>query len=730
MNLGKYKPQIENAIDWIVDLYHVLRLLKMQLFTALVSIVVFLIPGQIHEIYFVLAEDFSSKVFQAGFAVLGIVFLTFMLWYSGRWMTLSVSLNDLNQQNIRGALLKWMPRLLAIAPGIAVGSFLLFPIGNIRALFGDTGALGVRLTGAVILVLTFAFLAATIYRTKLLRPGTQDSYEADAGGFGVWPVRVAQYLPLVLVLLLLISPTGFPEFVGTLFLVTVFIGLVTFLLSWASLFSKRTGFPLTLCLIGVAVLWSVLDLNDHHDVHLEDIKTETPLRDVDKAFAAWLENRGDRSAYPQGNKYPVYIVAAEGGGIYAAHHAASFLSRIQDLCPEFARHTFAISGISGGSLGAGLFTALLSDPKNASKVASGSVKEPCRKHVSGPGHLETAADEILSGDLLSPLVAATLMQDLPHLFFPAKIWSNDRARTLENAIETAWNNYRFSGGVLNGEGLSENVLDKTVVDAWSPDAPIPALVLNTTHVETGKRVAVSPFKLTAVPTTRDYLPKGKGLSLLTGAVLSARFTYITPAGSLTGGANGQAPKARLVDGGYYENSGIDTAMDLIEAIQPIAKKNNVEIRLIALQKKSDPSEADYYLGEMLSPIRALLATRTDRGRLAKERAVARMGSLAPSGNIPVASSTATNDFSAPLRTSLIYDGDVRLPLGWMLSEQSREAIQTQVGWPRECRNEDAGFNPRGPEKVNHDNDCIMKFIQLELENGIPEVMQTAATQAD
>ena len=61
----------------------------------------------------------------------------------------------------------------------------------------------------------------------------------------------------------------------------------------------------------------------------------------------------------ENTKYPVYIIAAEGGGIYAAHHAAVWLSRMQDICPSFAQHIFAISGISGGSVGGSVFAGLI-----------------------------------------------------------------------------------------------------------------------------------------------------------------------------------------------------------------------------------------------------------------------------------------------------------------------------------------------------------------------------------
>jgi len=59
--------------------------------------------------------------------------------------------------------------------------------------------------------------------------------------------------------------------------------------------------------------------------------------------------------------YPVFIVSAEGGGIRAAFWTAGLLCAIQDEEPGFANHVLGISGVSGGSLGAATFAALVAE---------------------------------------------------------------------------------------------------------------------------------------------------------------------------------------------------------------------------------------------------------------------------------------------------------------------------------------------------------------------------------
>ena len=96
-----FGKMMNKIISIVADIYHVLKLLKIQLSISALSIVIFLVPGQIQEIYRLLSEDFPSRWPQAFMAVVGVGFLTFMLWYSARWMTLNRMLTDLNATNLR-----------------------------------------------------------------------------------------------------------------------------------------------------------------------------------------------------------------------------------------------------------------------------------------------------------------------------------------------------------------------------------------------------------------------------------------------------------------------------------------------------------------------------------------------------------------------------------------------------------------------------------------------------
>src|SRR5262249_39849276 len=147
-------------------------------------------------------------------------------------------------------------------------------------------------------------------------------------------------------------------------------------------------------------------------------------------------------------EYPVFIVAAQGGGIYAANNAARFLARMQDLCPGFRRHLFAISAVSGGSVGSAIFAAALHaedgsvdssapDGKTCPKIADFLAGVGRAQDIDAPGPAEQRVASVLATDFLSPLVARFLFTDFTQLFSPVAIPIFDRARFLEYTLENA-----------------------------------------------------------------------------------------------------------------------------------------------------------------------------------------------------------------------------------------------------------------------------------------------------
>jgi hypothetical protein len=111
--------------------------------------------------------------------------------------------------------------------------------------------------------------------------------------------------------------------------------------------------------------------------------------------------------------------------------------------------------------------------------------------------------------------------------------------------------------------------------------------------------------------------------LSTAAHNSARFTYISPAGDLISGQGARsALHGFVIDGGYFENYGAETAIELArEAIDAIKQIKGATIRPVILQISSDPTvekdklvrqqDCSRHGGKFLDPYRAQSASWGD-----------------------------------------------------------------------------------------------------------------------
>lgn len=291
---------------------------------------------------------------------------------------------------------------------------------------------------------------------------------------------------------------------------------------------------------------------------------------LEERFQAWL------GRLPAGQ--PVYFAALAGGASRAAYWSGSVLARLEDearqLDSRFAENLFAVSSISGGSLGATAFVADLAQfppdkaggpPAAASGTAVGAV-------TSRWGRVTT----FLRSDFLSPVVARMLFPDLAIRFWPQPLplpfglgESADRSLGLEKAWALDWQHHFGKPGpaVDWRRPLTE------MYSLGEPDGVprLPTLLLNTVRLEDGQRFMQSNVKL-QLPGVMDLLDVAfdtQRLTLAQAVHNSARFPYVSPSGMVLGAHDdpGESPRiGRLGDGGYHEASGAATLSDLLEAL--------------------------------------------------------------------------------------------------------------------------------------------------------------------
>jgi hypothetical protein len=446
---------------------------------------------------------------------------------------------------------------------------------------------------------------------------------------------------------------------------TVFLG------SMAVLLGRWRRLPVvTVALIGAAGFsyW-----NDNHDVRLagrEAGQATAPLNgrpNVARAFREWFAER--QRACTGCVEVPVYLVAAEGGGIRAAYWAAIVLTHLADQRPELAPRIFAISGVSGGSLGAAAYAALVRD------AATGPL--PCAGVEAGRPTLEPCARRMLGGPFLAPVMAKLVAPDLAQWFVPAPVRSFDRSWALEDAWAAAYQ-----------DATGRTTLAGPFLEAWpGPSAGVPALLLNGTHVQTGRRILASPFAWTGeeLPDTEDLLALiGADVPLATAAHNSARFPYVSPAGRLRT-VDGQ-DRGHVVDGGYFENSGAATLHDVLTTIRADLAADPLPPpapRFVVLYLCNDPHRchlptfepgtetgwrraAD--LAELFSPVRALLGAREARGGLALAELRREIG---PEDFVEL----------GVCRRLVGREREAPLPLGWQISEEVRAELDRQARDP-------------------------------------------------
>jgi hypothetical protein len=128
---------------------------------------------------------------------------------------------------------------------------------------------------------------------------------------------------------------------------------------------------------------------------------------------------------------------------------------------------------------------------------------------------------------------------------------------------------------------------------------MPSLFLNSTNVELGKRFIVS----NRLPSDRKdayyaYDPHAEyrivKLPVSTAIHLTARFPFVSPAGVLNSvdqkSAKNPVTWGRLVDGGYFENTGAATLADVIEAVESALKDSPraADVRLYVLLILNNP----------------------------------------------------------------------------------------------------------------------------------------------
>jgi len=692
---------------WIKDLWQVLKPCRFAVLVVLMGSVVLLFVPQGQDVLYRLVE-WGDNAWHQELPKLGLFYLAVLAWALSAWYwTRTILTMDSGQT--RESLRRNLPHVLGTLALLGVAVALLKAAWGYAVFdFQDESPIQRLIAlGVVSIVLAALFFWLGGRKRTLPSSGStelEEGKEAAAGPRSALDqirrlpasakvlTGLFMALSISLLVLLTIKTVSVAHFLGTVPL--LLLSAASWILFGTLLvhFSSAKKVPLVTILVMVAILFSFW--NDNHAVRLVPdsqatsetkaaTKTISDRQILGQRFRSWHEDKKGE---------PIFLVAAEGGGIRAAYWTASVLAAIQDQNPEFARHLFAISGVSGGSLGGAVFASLVAENLERGKEAL-----PCGTYVE-------CTRAVLGRDFLSPAVGMLLGPDLVQRFLPFGVGQFDRSLGLERAWEAAWQ-----------EETGSRRFAEPFLDLWRGEhgLDVPSLILNGTHVETGRRILTSNLVPTRTPGEspefydayhmHDIL--NADLPLSTAAHNSARFTYVSPAGSLMTEVDGEMVlRGHVVDGGYFENSGATTVLEVLKVLETLCDLDATgrfgflgQVALAAgtqspscrgdfhvIYIQNDPKSAPDYkvkqfdptldappdsgLSETLSPIRALMRTRSARGSYAVKSLKAAVGRR------------NFRDFSLCDEMSVGENMEkVPLPLGWQLSDNSQQAMDRQLG---------------------------------------------------
>ena len=543
--------------------------------------------------------------------------------------------------------------------------------------------------GALLLTVSFGFFVAE--RQKLLTylaeaPFLPESiqsffnplpeqihYSAEANLFQELPTatkKVAKFsLAICLILLFLFSinsvaVTAAPAF-GALTILFFALGVWVFLGTILVFLTRRFRIPFIT--IGMALVLVFSLFNDNHQIRTLDqsIVDVAGVPDIREHVRRWDDFHASANTRLHDQSSPIFLIAAEGGGVRAAYWTSLVLSILQDTIYQqsennvrFSDHIYAISGASGGSIGAGVFTALVAEELDRNESY----------RMSGNSYVKYT-QQILDRDFLSPVFSKFVVSDAVQRLIPVPLPALDRGAALEVTFENAWasqfdNNNRFADSFAS---------------LWSDHQyRVPSLIVNATHVESGRRMLTTnlPIKNTFADALDLRFEMENEMRLSTALHNGARFPYVNPAGTIRNHNQWLGRiRGRVVDGGYFDNSGAASLKEVYDKLVLENLKYRVHVIWISnspLETAPDDTslvEPTFFkrgIYEFLSPPTTILNTRDARARQAVDNLASAVGE------------DRVFKFSLCKRMPGSNSRKAALPLSWDLSEQAMNDMTRQL----------------------------------------------------
>jgi hypothetical protein len=477
---------------------------------------------------------------------------------------------------------------------------------------------------------------------------------------------------IINIFIVIISPGTAGSFLPRANLVPIMLGAMVPGLTFLAILSHRLRHPCILYFIAVLVLITSRTPTWHDIKCVPDASNPKRCAQVAaprqialaQAVDAWKAVNCTTAGCPQ----PI-VVAGEGGASRAAFFLATVLAHLEDASRarewrggKFSDRLFALSTVSGSSLGAAVFVGAL-EGKIRSDPWPNRLTKPwncnwfgchyaVEAHLSSAfGPVKRAVQQVIAGDFLTSVLMALGFHDVWRL---ESLGMQSRAAVIENA----WRK-RFQE-IVDGDFLGRPFSSMAPVVKVGPGQKWrPLLIFNGTSVQSGRRIITSslindeifghswdfyglmctdhglrPDRSTDCG-CKEIAPKTWvptcDVSVTTAILNSARFPVVSPPGNIKSPPGhvegGKSELVHLVvDGGYFESSGSLTATELAAALvekhgmKPFILQvtNDPESFMDECKKRALAVEPDVRrpFGFLLDPIDTVLNSRVARGYLA------------------------------------------------------------------------------------------------------------------
>jgi hypothetical protein len=387
-----------------------------------------------------------------------------------------------------------------------------------------------------------------------------------------------------------VDPVAPAQQIGPAAVVLMAVALIIPVMVLLIQMGRRWHIRATESLIILAVIFSLWV--DNHHVRMSSSPPQAQLAikgrpDIERAYQTWH----DQALPAADGTIPIIFVASQGGASRAGYWTAATLSRLEELTGgQFSRHVFAISSVSGGSLGAVGFLTTLRD----------------RPDLAATTDFRSAVEDFVGRDYLSPALAGAAYADLLQRFLPFPFLP-DRAEALERSWEEGWTSH-----CAGNKCRDDHWLEKDFLSLWSAGKDpgwLPMLLVGGALVEDGRPIITSSLDFgDAIDAWDLHLVVQGDVRLSTAILNGARFPFVSPSGTLVSSSDGsmrQSQALHIVDGGYFDAAGAEVIRQLATAVLAKAAEKNQDVRLrpifLMITNAGQPSDDDPHPGSQNRP---------------------------------------------------------------------------------------------------------------------------------